>query len=195
MIPTGTSTKVNQFPINSCQGDSYIPPQSIDKFETRGRTPCLHTCHQISAQLTCVRPLYMTVFRENMIPTGTSTKVNQFPINSCQGDSYSPPQSIDKFETRGRTPCLHTCHQISAQLTCVRPLYMTVFRENMIPTGTSTKVNQFPINSCQGDSYIPPQSIDKFETRGRTPCLHTCHQISAQLTCVRPLYMTVFREI
>ncbi|GFQ81014.1 hypothetical protein TNCT_6571 [Trichonephila clavata] len=89
-----------------------------------------------------------------MIPTGTSTKVNQFPINSCQGDSYNPPQSIDKFETRGRTPCLHTCHQISAQLTCVRPLYMTVFRENMIPTGTSTKVNQFPINSCQGDSYI-----------------------------------------
>ncbi|GFQ72340.1 hypothetical protein TNCT_509031 [Trichonephila clavata] len=122
-----------------------------------------------------------------MPPTGGSTKMNQFPISCCPGDSYSPPQLIDKFETRGRTPCLHTCHQISAQLTCISPLYMTVFRENMIPTGTATKMNQFPISCCPGDSYKPSQSIDKFETRGRTPCLRTCHQISTRLTSISPL--------
>ncbi|GFR30450.1 hypothetical protein TNCT_64501 [Trichonephila clavata] len=120
--------------------------------------------------------------------------MNQCPFSCCPGDPYSPPQLIDKFETRGRTPCLHTCHQISAQLTCISPLYMTVFRENMIPTGTATKMNQFPISCCPGAPYSPPQLIDKFETRGRTACLHTGHQISAQLTCISPLYMTVFRE-
>ncbi|GFQ81016.1 hypothetical protein TNCT_6581 [Trichonephila clavata] len=35
-----------------------------------------------------------------------------------------------------------------------QPLYMTVFRGNMIPTGTVTKMNQFPLAAAQATRIV-----------------------------------------
>ncbi|GFQ89475.1 hypothetical protein TNCT_301241 [Trichonephila clavata] len=49
-----------------------------------------------------------------------------------------------------------------------QPLYMTVFRGNMIPTGTATKMNQFPIAAAQATRIVHRNQLTSFETRGRT---------------------------